>query len=77
METTPAQIDLWRAAPSEDQNLEFKEAKNNFDHEKLAAYCVAIANDEPLAEETVRAASHGVHGKQRPPKATAADSYLF
>jgi ATP-dependent DNA helicase RecG len=37
MTTTPAQIDLWRQAPSEHQNLEFKEAKNSFDREKLAA----------------------------------------
>jgi predicted HTH transcriptional regulator len=43
--TTPAQIDLWREAPSEYQNLEFKEAKNNFDRGKLAAYCVALANE--------------------------------
>jgi ATP-dependent DNA helicase RecG len=43
--TAPAQIDLWRQAPSERQNLEFKEAKNSFDREKLSAYCVAIANE--------------------------------
>jgi len=43
--TTPVQIDLWRQAPSEHQNLEFKEAKNSFDREKLSAYCVAIANE--------------------------------
>jgi ATP-dependent DNA helicase RecG len=45
VKTTPAQIDLWRQASSERQNLEFKEAKNSFDREKLAAYCVAIANE--------------------------------
>lgn len=45
MITTPAQIDLWRQAFSEHQNLEFKEAKNSFDRDKLAAYCVAIANE--------------------------------
>lgn len=45
MTTTAAQIDLWRQAPSEYQDLEFKEAKNNFDREKLSAYCVAIANE--------------------------------
>jgi hypothetical protein len=45
MTTTSAQIDLWRQAPSEHQNLEFKEAKNSFDREKLAAYRVAIANE--------------------------------
>jgi ATP-dependent DNA helicase RecG len=43
--TAPAQIDLWRQGPSEHQNLEFKEAKNSFDREKLSAYCVAIANE--------------------------------
>jgi predicted HTH transcriptional regulator len=45
METTPNQIDLWRQTPSEHQNLEFKEAKNSFDREKLNSYCVAIANE--------------------------------
>jgi ATP-dependent DNA helicase RecG len=43
--TSPAQIDLWRQASSEHQNLEFKEAKNSFDREKLSSYCVAIANE--------------------------------
>lgn len=45
MPTTPAQIDLWRAAPSETPTLEFKEAKTSYDREKLARYCVAIANE--------------------------------
>jgi ATP-dependent DNA helicase RecG len=45
MVTTPAQIDLWRQARSETQNLEFKEAKASFNREKLASYCVAIANE--------------------------------
>ena len=45
MTTTPTQIDLWLQAPSEHQNLEFKEAKNTFNREKLSAYCVAIANE--------------------------------
>ena len=43
--TTPARIDIWRAAKSETEHLEFKEAKNQFDFEKLLAYCVAIANE--------------------------------
>jgi predicted HTH transcriptional regulator len=43
--TTPEQIDLWRALPSERQQLEFKEAKTQFDNQKLFAYCVAIANE--------------------------------
>ena len=45
MPTTPAQIDLWRTSPSEDQRLEFKEAKNQYDQEKLFRYCVALANE--------------------------------
>jgi ATP-dependent DNA helicase RecG len=42
---TPEQIDLWRNVPSETQVLEFKEAKSQFDNEKLFEYCVAIANE--------------------------------
>src|ERR1035438_5344688 len=43
--TTPAQIDIWRSATSETPNLEFKEAKTQYDNEKLFEYCVAIANE--------------------------------
>jgi predicted HTH transcriptional regulator len=43
--TTPEQIDLWRNAPSEHQRLEFKEAKTQFDNQKLYKYCVALANE--------------------------------
>lgn len=43
--TTPEQIDLWRQKPSEDQHLEFKEAKQTFDREKLNRYCVGMANE--------------------------------
>jgi ATP-dependent DNA helicase RecG len=43
--TSAQQIDLWRAAPSENQRLEFKEAKNQFDNKTLYEYCVAIANE--------------------------------
>lgn len=39
------QIDLWRSSASETQNLEFKEAKNQYDTKKLCRYCVAIANE--------------------------------
>ncbi len=39
------QIDLWCGVVSEAQNLEFKEAKNQFDNGKLFKYCVAIANE--------------------------------
>jgi ATP-dependent DNA helicase RecG len=45
MSTTPEQIDIWRASPSEHQQLEFKEAKTQFDNRKLYKYCVAIANE--------------------------------
>lgn len=43
--TTSAQIDIWRSAMSETPNLEFKEAKNQYDNDKLFQYCVAIANE--------------------------------
>ncbi len=45
MITTPAQIDLWRGAASEHQRLEFKEAKNQFDNDRLYRVCVALANE--------------------------------
>lgn len=45
MAITVSQIDAWRAARSEHQNLEFKEAKAQFDNRKLYKYCVALANE--------------------------------
>lgn len=45
MTTTPEQIDLWLKIPSENQRLEFKEAKKQFDNKKLYKYCVALANE--------------------------------
>lgn len=45
MSTTVAQIDAWRAESSERQNLEFKEAKAQFDNRRLYQYCVALANE--------------------------------
>jgi len=45
LNTTPQQVDLWRSSRSETQNLEFKEAKTQFDNRKLYRYCVAIANE--------------------------------
>lgn len=45
MAVTVSQIDAWRAARSEHQNLEFKEAKAQFDNRKLYKYCVALANE--------------------------------
>ena len=43
--TTMDQINLWRQSVSETQSLEFKEAKNSYDFEKLCDYCIAIANE--------------------------------
>jgi hypothetical protein len=45
MATTPAQIDLWRQSRSEHQRLKFKEAKTQYDNQRLYRYCVAIANE--------------------------------
>ncbi len=45
MATTISQIDAWRSASSEHQNLEFKEAKTQYDNRKLYKYCVALANE--------------------------------
>ena len=45
MSVSPDQIDLWRSSASETQNLEFKEAKQQYDTRKLCRYCVAIANE--------------------------------
>lgn len=38
-------LEEWLVKPSEDEHLEFKEAKNRFDFEKLVEYCVALANE--------------------------------
>lgn len=45
MTTTPAQIDIWRGELTEHQRLEFKEAKQSFDFDKLCQYSVALANE--------------------------------
>ncbi|MBZ5491211.1 MAG: putative DNA binding domain-containing protein [Acidobacteriia bacterium] len=45
MAITVEQVDEWRACESETQVLEFKEAKNQYDSEKLFSYCIAIANE--------------------------------
>lgn len=44
MATTTEQLHQWLAEP-EGLRLEFKEAKNRFDLEKLLKYCVALANE--------------------------------
>ncbi|MBE0417103.1 MAG: putative DNA binding domain-containing protein [Coriobacteriia bacterium] len=45
MAVDSAQVDLWRTAPTETQNPEFKEAKTGYDLNKTYEYCVAIANE--------------------------------
>lgn len=45
MAITVEQIDQWRRAASEAEHLEFKEAKNQIDSDKVNEYCVAIANE--------------------------------
>lgn len=44
MLTTPTQFHQWLLEP-EGQRLEFKEAKQRYDFEKLLKYCVALANE--------------------------------
>ena len=38
-------LERWLLAPAETEQLEFKEAKNQFDTTKLKKYCVALANE--------------------------------
>ena len=38
-------LERWLAAPAETEQLEFKEARQQFDTEKLMRYCVALANE--------------------------------
>ena len=45
MATTPEQLNNLLAIRSENQRLEFKEAKVQFDNKKIYKYCVAIANE--------------------------------
>ena len=44
MHTTSEQLMQWLAEP-EGLRLEFKEAKNRYDFDKLVDYCVALANE--------------------------------
>lgn len=39
------QIDQWLMASSENEHLEFKEAKGQYNNQKLYEYCVALANE--------------------------------
>jgi ATP-dependent DNA helicase RecG len=43
--TTIEQLEEWMEADSEDEHLEFKEAKTQIDSHELARYCVALANE--------------------------------
>ncbi len=45
MTTTADQLKVWMNVPYENENIEFKEAKEQFDHDKLIRYCVALANE--------------------------------
>ena len=45
MSTTQTELQQWMAAPSETEHLEFKEAANQFDFNKLLHYCCALANE--------------------------------
>ena len=38
-------LDRWLIAPAETEQLEFKEARQQFDTDKLMRYCVALANE--------------------------------
>lgn len=42
---TLADLERWLSAPAETEQLEFKEAKTQFDTLKLMKYCVALANE--------------------------------
>jgi ATP-dependent DNA helicase RecG len=45
MKTTVEELERLMTSPSEDEHLEFKEAKNQYDTTKLFRYCVALANE--------------------------------
>lgn len=45
MSTTIQELERWLGAAREDEHLEFKEAKNQYDTTKLYRYCVALANE--------------------------------
>lgn len=45
MPTSLERLNNWLGVHSENEHLEFKEAKNSYDFEKLAKYCAALANE--------------------------------
>ena len=42
---SPKDIDMIISTPTENENLEFKEAQNQYDIHSLMKYCVALANE--------------------------------
>jgi ATP-dependent DNA helicase RecG len=42
---TRTTLNQWLTTPVETENLEFKEAKQQYDTTKLLRYCVALANE--------------------------------
>ena len=45
MTITRGTVEQWLHQKLEAENLEFKEAKQSFDREKLFKYCIALANE--------------------------------
>lgn len=45
MTTTLDQLKVWMEVAYENEQIEFKEAREQFDHDKLVKYCVALANE--------------------------------
>ena len=45
MDISIEQLEHWMEADSEDEHLEFKEARTTFDKDKLGRYCSALANE--------------------------------
>ena len=45
MRTSQEQLEQWLKAPRERKDLEFKEAKSQYDNQKLFWHCVALANE--------------------------------
>ena len=43
--TTAEQLEEWMRTPKEDERLEFKAARSQFNGERLMDYCVGIGND--------------------------------
>lgn len=46
MKTTLEELNGWMSAVRESEQLEFKEAKNQYDTTKLFHCCVAMANED-------------------------------